>query len=142
MPTLWPASANARLSGRPTWPPPPSTTRSRSGPVTGGTVPADWALPEVTRWYDSTPTRTLVAPDGRYLHDLPSLASTASLAARPRAPAEPAARSTPGAGRGACSRSPGTRPLRRLRGSARGAAPVQRLPVDAVGPGHAYLLGN
>src|SRR5882672_2195367 len=36
MPTRQPESAKARLRGRPTWPPPPSTTRSRSGAVTSG----------------------------------------------------------------------------------------------------------
>src|SRR5215208_658976 len=142
MPTFLPASANARLSGRPTWPPPPSTTRSRSGPVTGGTVPADRPDPGVTCWYDSTPTRTLVDPDGRYSHHLPSLASTASHAARARAPAGPPARSTARAGRGPRSGSPRPRPVRRVRGGPRGAPPVQRLPMDAVGPRHAHVLGD
>src|SRR5262245_59550332 len=41
MPTRQPESANVRASGSPTWPPPPSTTRSRSWSATGGTVPVD-----------------------------------------------------------------------------------------------------
>ena len=74
MPTRRPASAKARLSGRPTWPPPPRTTTSRSGewfghgrdstsPVRAGTGPKV-ALAPVLRYrsrpagYDRSVTST------------------------------------------------------------------------------------
>src|SRR4051794_39911190 len=56
MPTRSPASANARLSGRPTWPPPPRTTRSRSSGL------AEVAIGDedtVTRSGSSEPRRSL-----------------------------------------------------------------------------------
>src|SRR5262249_42582879 len=54
--TRWPASANARTSGMPTWPPPPTTVRSAISSCAGldavGLVPAKFTgehLPEFAR---------------------------------------------------------------------------------------------